>query len=228
VKVPPSRRNSRTEYLTCLTMLYCPVYQPPAKPQLRQINHFYGRKRNTCDPVRPPPATQSLPSLSSDFPRQSRPVLSLEDSPLPPSLASRRFQVLSNGDATAYLTTRAADLSASTRYPRRVQATGRMATPGLDEVMAFLTDHGFAGAASALRDDVLARTAAGDAGRANALDPQLPPLRMPGSASGGGDGGTPAPASPRSSSGSASSSAFVSMSSSPSGTRGTRHCLRSV
>ncbi|KAL6853613.1 hypothetical protein ACP4OV_019642 [Aristida adscensionis] len=100
-----------------------------------------------------------------------------------------------------------------------------MAAPGLDEVMAFLTDHGFASAASALRDDVLARTSAGgDAGRAVALDPQLPPLRMPGgpaSASGGGGGGggggTPVPASPRSSSGSASSSDFVSMRSSPSG-----------
>ncbi|KAK3165874.1 hypothetical protein QOZ80_1AG0038830 [Eleusine coracana subsp. coracana] len=92
-----------------------------------------------------------------------------------------------------------------------------MAAPGLDEVMAFLTDHGFAGAASALRDDVRARTAAGDAGRAAALDPQLPPLRMPGSASGGGEGGTTAPTSPRSSSVSASSSAFVSMRSSPSG-----------
>ncbi|XP_062225124.1 uncharacterized protein LOC133923855 isoform X2 [Phragmites australis] len=91
-----------------------------------------------------------------------------------------------------------------------------MAAPGLDEVMAFLTDHGFAGAASALRDDVLARTAAGEAGCAATLDPQLPPLRMPGSASGGG-GGTPAPASPGSSSGSASSSAFVSMRSTPSG-----------
>ncbi|GJN17263.1 hypothetical protein PR202_gb04318 [Eleusine coracana subsp. coracana] len=92
-----------------------------------------------------------------------------------------------------------------------------MAAPGLDEVMAFLTDHGFAGAASALRDDVRARTAAGDAGRAAALDPQLPPLRMPGTASGGVEGGATAPASPRYSSGSASSSAFVSMRSSPSG-----------
>ncbi|OEL13417.1 Dual specificity protein kinase pom1 [Dichanthelium oligosanthes] len=93
-----------------------------------------------------------------------------------------------------------------------------MAAPGLDQVMAFLTDHGFAGAASALRDDVLARTAAGDAARDATLDPQLPPLRMPGSvfASGGG-AGTPAPASPGSSSGSASSSAFVSMRSTPSG-----------
>ncbi|TVU02374.1 hypothetical protein EJB05_52159 [Eragrostis curvula] len=90
-----------------------------------------------------------------------------------------------------------------------------MAAPGLDEVMAFLTDHGFAGAASALRDDVLARTTAGDDARDAALDPLLPPIRMRGSAS----GGTLAPASPRSSSGSgsASSSAFVSMRSSPSG-----------
>uniref|UniRef100_A0A0A9D9L3 Uncharacterized protein n=1 Tax=Arundo donax TaxID=35708 RepID=A0A0A9D9L3_ARUDO len=92
-----------------------------------------------------------------------------------------------------------------------------MAAPGLDEVMAFLTDHGFAGAASALRDDVLARTAGGDADCAAALDPQLPPLRMPASSFGGVGGGTPAPASPGSSSGSASSSAFVSMRSSPSG-----------
>ncbi|CAO2166913.1 unnamed protein product [Urochloa humidicola] len=91
-----------------------------------------------------------------------------------------------------------------------------MAAPGLDQVMAFLTDHGFAGAASALRDDVLERTAAGDDARAAALDPQLPPLRMPASAGGGG-AGTPAPASPGSSSGSASSSAFVSMRSTPSG-----------
>ncbi|WVZ68296.1 hypothetical protein U9M48_017255 [Paspalum notatum var. saurae] len=89
-----------------------------------------------------------------------------------------------------------------------------MAAPGLDQVMAFLTDHGFAGAASALRDDVLARTA-GDAGRGAALDPQLPPLRMPASA--GGGAATPAPASPGSSSGSASSSAFVSMRSASSG-----------
>jgi len=110
-----------------------------------------------------------------------------------------------------------------------------MAAPGLDQVMAFLTDHGFAGAASALRDDVLDRTAAGEGARDAALDPQLPPLRMPGSASasGGGGGGacaggasTPAPASPSSSSGSASSSAFVSMRSTPSGTRGTRHFCR--
>ncbi|XP_062207332.1 DYRK-family kinase pom1-like isoform X2 [Phragmites australis] len=90
-----------------------------------------------------------------------------------------------------------------------------MAAPGLDEAMAFLTDRGFSGAASALRDDVLARTAAGDAGCAGALDPQLPPLRMPGSDCGGG--GLPAPASPCSSSGSASSSAFVSMRSTSSG-----------
>ncbi|XP_066312835.1 uncharacterized protein [Miscanthus floridulus] len=93
-----------------------------------------------------------------------------------------------------------------------------MATPGLDQVMAFLTDHGFAGAASALRDDVLARTAAGDETHDAALDPHLPPLRMPASAAGAGAGsGTPAPASPGSSSGSASSSAFVSMRSTPSG-----------
>ncbi|EEE55629.1 hypothetical protein OsJ_03969 [Oryza sativa Japonica Group] len=36
-----------------------------------------------------------------------------------------------------------------------------MAAPGLDEVMAFLTDHGFAVAASALRDEVLARAGLG-------------------------------------------------------------------
>ena len=108
-----------------------------------------------------------------------------------------------------------------------------MAAPGLDQVMAFLTDHGFAGAASALRDDVLERTAAGEGARDAALDPQLPPLRMPGSASASGGGGgagagasTPAPESPGSSSGSASSSAFVSMRSTPSGTRGTRHFCR--
>ncbi|OQU87796.1 hypothetical protein SORBI_3003G345200 [Sorghum bicolor] len=93
-----------------------------------------------------------------------------------------------------------------------------MAAQGLDQVMAFLTDHGFAGTASALRDDVLARTAAGDESHAAALDPHLPPLRMPASAVGAGAGaGTPAPASPDSSSGSASSSAFVSMRSTPSG-----------
>jgi hypothetical protein len=97
-----------------------------------------------------------------------------------------------------------------------------MAAPGLDQVMAFLTDHGFAGAASALRDDVLERTAAGDDAPGAALDPRLPPLRMPGSASAGG-AGTPAPASPGSSSGSASSSAFVSMRSTPSGTPHPRH-----
>ncbi|KAF0887498.1 hypothetical protein E2562_002229 [Oryza meyeriana var. granulata] len=90
-----------------------------------------------------------------------------------------------------------------------------MAAPGLDEVMAFLTDHGFASAASALRDDVLARTfAAGDADSDAALDPQLPPLRLPVSTSGGGGA---AAASPGSSSDTASSSAFVSMRSSPSG-----------
>jgi hypothetical protein len=95
-----------------------------------------------------------------------------------------------------------------------------MAAQGLDQVMAFLTDHGFAGTASALRDDVLARTAAGDESHAAALDPHLPPLRMPASAVGAGAGaGTPAPASPDSSSGSASSSAFVSMRSTPSGTQ---------
>ncbi|AQK99583.1 Protein kinase superfamily protein [Zea mays] len=95
-----------------------------------------------------------------------------------------------------------------------------MAAPGLDQVMAFLTDHGFAGAASALRDDVLARTAAGDEGHDAALGPRLPPLRMPAAGTGSGSGagsGTPAPASPGSSSGSASSSAFVSMRSTPSG-----------
>ncbi|BAD73772.1 putative dual-specificity tyrosine-(Y)-phosphorylation regulated kinase TbPK4 [Oryza sativa Japonica Group] len=96
-----------------------------------------------------------------------------------------------------------------------------MAAPGLDEVMAFLTDHGFAGAASALRDDVLARaaSAAGDAGSDSdaALDPQLPPLRLPASTSGGGGAPAAPPASPGSSSDSASSSAFVSMRSSPSG-----------
>ena len=102
-----------------------------------------------------------------------------------------------------------------------------MAAPGLDQVMAFLTDHGFAGAAFALRDDVLARTAAGDETHDAALDPHLPPLRMPASAAGAGAGsGTPAPASPGSSSGSASSSAFVSMRSTPSGTQSTRHFCR--
>ncbi|KAI5007195.1 hypothetical protein ZWY2020_047143 [Hordeum vulgare] len=89
-----------------------------------------------------------------------------------------------------------------------------MAAPGLDEVMAFLTEHGFASTASALRDDVLGRAADGEPGPAAALDPQLPPLRM--SASGAG-APLPPPASPGSSSGSASSSAFVSMRSSPSG-----------
>lgn len=107
-----------------------------------------------------------------------------------------------------------------------------MAAPGLDKVMAFLTDHGFTGAASALRDDVLARTAAGDEGHDAALGPRLPPLRMPAAGTGSGSGsgsGAPAPAaSPGSSSGSASSSAFVSMRSTPSGTQGTstRHFCR--
>lgn len=117
-----------------------------------------------------------------------------------------------NADATAYLTRRATRLRG---------AANRMAAPGLDEVMAFLTDHGFAGAASALRDDVLARaaSAAGDAGSDSdaALDPQLPPLRLPASTSGGGGAPAAPPASPGSSSDSASSSAFVSMRSSPSG-----------
>ncbi|XP_015688254.1 uncharacterized protein LOC102718785 isoform X2 [Oryza brachyantha] len=92
-----------------------------------------------------------------------------------------------------------------------------MAAPGLDEVMAFLTDHGFESTASALRDDVLARaSAAGDADSDAALDPQLPPLRLPASTSAGG-GAAAEPASPGSSNDSASSSAFVSMRSSPSG-----------
>ncbi|XP_047057953.1 DYRK-family kinase pom1-like [Lolium rigidum] len=91
-----------------------------------------------------------------------------------------------------------------------------MAAPGLDEVMAFLTEHGFASTASALRDDVLDRTADGASDSSAALDPRLPPLRMPASASGVG-AGTTAPASPGSSSESASSSAFVSMRSTPSG-----------
>lgn len=91
-----------------------------------------------------------------------------------------------------------------------------MAAPGLDEVMAFLTEHGFASTASALRDDVLGRTSDWEPEAAAALDPQLPPLRMSASAS-GASAGMPPPASPGSSSGSASSSAFVSMRSSPSG-----------
>ncbi|CAM0882976.1 unnamed protein product [Alopecurus aequalis] len=91
-----------------------------------------------------------------------------------------------------------------------------MAAPGLDEVMAFLTEHGFASTASALRDDVLGRSAGGESGSSAALDPRLPPLRLPASAS-GVFAGAPEPASPGSSSGSASSSAFVSMRSSPSG-----------
>ncbi|KQK10431.1 probable serine/threonine-protein kinase yakA isoform X2 [Brachypodium distachyon] len=94
-----------------------------------------------------------------------------------------------------------------------------MAAPGLDEVMAFLTEHGFASTASALRDDVLDRSADGESDSTATLGPQLPPLRLPASASGGAGGGVAleAPASPGSSSNSASSSAFVSMSSSPSG-----------
>uniref|UniRef100_A0ACD5VLZ8 Uncharacterized protein n=1 Tax=Avena sativa TaxID=4498 RepID=A0ACD5VLZ8_AVESA len=91
-----------------------------------------------------------------------------------------------------------------------------MASPGLDEVMAFLTEHGFASTASALRDDVLGRTSDGESDSSAALDPRLPPLRMLASASGVG-AGAPAPASPGSSSESASSSAFVSMRSTPSG-----------
>uniref|UniRef100_A0ACD5VSE3 Uncharacterized protein n=1 Tax=Avena sativa TaxID=4498 RepID=A0ACD5VSE3_AVESA len=91
-----------------------------------------------------------------------------------------------------------------------------MASPGLDEVMAFLTEHGFASTASALRDDVLGRTSDGESDFSAALDSRLPPLRMLASASGVG-AGSPAPASPGSSSDSASSSAFVSMRSTPSG-----------
>lgn len=45
-----------------------------------------------------------------------------------------------------------------------------MAAPGLDEVMAFLTEHGFASTASALRDDVLGRTSDWEPGAAAALD----------------------------------------------------------
>ncbi|XP_010922554.1 uncharacterized protein [Elaeis guineensis] len=79
-----------------------------------------------------------------------------------------------------------------------------MASPGVEDVIEFLTAHGFARAAAALRDDVHSRSAAGDAD-ALGLD-LLPPLRI------GGGGGPPA----SSASSSRSSDAFVSPGSSPS------------
>jgi hypothetical protein len=165
-----------------------------------------------------PRVVVSLPSLSSDFfasfssPRlpSPRPLLPHSDATRLASLPS------SNGDATAYLTAPATRLS--TDKSITAYAPARMAAPGLDEVMAFLTEHGFASTASALRDDVLGRTAEVASDSSPALDPRLPPLRMPASASASGVGaGTTAPASPGSSSESASSSAFVSMRSTPSG-----------
>ncbi|KAG2601695.1 hypothetical protein PVAP13_5KG605800 [Panicum virgatum] len=186
------------------------------------------RTRSKCDPV--PCASLALSPLACLGLLRVRLARS---SPSKTPLAWLRFAskpAPPDGDATAYLTAAPPthlSLSETAPPPHRPRAhCRRMAAPGLDQVMAFLTDHGFAGAASALRDDVLDRTAAGEGARDAALDPQLPPLRMPGSASasGGGGGGacaggasTPAPASPSSSSGSASSSAFVSMRSTPSG-----------
>ncbi|XP_072955125.1 uncharacterized protein [Typha angustifolia] len=86
-----------------------------------------------------------------------------------------------------------------------------MAAPGFEEVMAFLTGHGFARAASALRDDVIAR---GGAGFDESPPPSLPPLRTP-ATSRRIDADSAAPPSSASSSG--SSDAFVSMGSPPSG-----------
>lgn len=155
-------------------------------------------------------------------PRPSRPVLSLDEdssrfASLPSSPQWRRNRLHHRAARRALeREDRDREHPPTNRAPSRL-----MAAPGLDQVMAFLTDHGFAGAASALRDDVLARTAAGDGSHDAALDPHLPPLRMPASGCGAG-----APASPGSSSGSASSSAFVSMRSTPSGTQGTRHFCR--
>ncbi|KAJ4819764.1 Protein kinase superfamily protein [Rhynchospora pubera] len=74
-----------------------------------------------------------------------------------------------------------------------------MSTPGLDEVMAFLTDRGYSRAASALLDDVRSR-----GGAATSAEPpsNLPPLRM-------------SPPSHAASSSDNDDEAFVSMHSSP-------------
>jgi hypothetical protein len=207
-----------------LTILYCLSTHGPTAGLKRNCGNLFMRTRNSCDPCASLYNPLSLPACLP--PRPSRPVLSLEEdssrfASLPSSPQWRRNRLHHRAACQALeREDRDPEHPPTNRAPSRC-----MAAPGLDQVMAFLTDHGFAGAASALRDDVLARTAAGDGSHAAALDPHLPPLRMPASAAGAG-AGTPAPASPGSSSGSASSSAFVSMRSTPSGTQGTRHFCR--
>ncbi|XP_038980893.1 MAP kinase-interacting serine/threonine-protein kinase mnk-1-like isoform X2 [Phoenix dactylifera] len=87
-----------------------------------------------------------------------------------------------------------------------------MASPSVQDIMEFLTAHGFASAAAALRDDINSRSAAGDADSVG-LD-LLRPLRI-NPCSGDGDGGGGLPVSSASSS--RSTDAFVSPGSSPSG-----------
>ncbi|XP_020114252.1 uncharacterized protein LOC109728290 isoform X2 [Ananas comosus] len=91
-----------------------------------------------------------------------------------------------------------------------------MAAQGVDEVMAFLTAHGFDSAASALREDVLSRGGAA----ADEELPPLPPLRLEAPIRRADDASAAAAAAaaaPSSASSSGSSDAFVSMRSTPSG-----------
>jgi hypothetical protein len=217
-------------------LLYCTAClsthgQPPRRPKkVRKTQQL--RSVRLCTAV---PVQSSLP-LSSDFAASLLVRLvspgPLTQRPPPASLPSSPTTTPPQWRRSPFRLQRRAPEREPARATHTSRApTRRMAAPGLDQVMAFLTDHGFAGAASALRDDVLARTAAGDEGHDAALGPRLPPLRMPAAGTGSGSGagsGTPAPASPGSSSGSASSSAFVSMRSTPSGTQGTstRHFCR--
>lgn len=91
-----------------------------------------------------------------------------------------------------------------------------MATTRVEDVMEFLTAHGFADAAAALRDDVrsLPGPADDDDGDGDALGlDHLPPLRIsPGGRAGDG-GALPASSAPSS----RSSDAFVSPGLSPTG-----------
>jgi hypothetical protein len=223
-------------------LLYCTAClsthgQPPRRPKkVRKTQQLRSVRLCTAVPVQSSlslsPLTSLPPSSSVSPGRLTQRLLPLRfqvhaPHPTPPQWRRSRFRLQHHAACRA---PEREPARAPTRHTSRAP-TRRMAAPGLDQVMAFLTDHGFAGAASALRDDVLARTAAGDEGHDAALGPRLPPLRMPAAGTGSGSGagsGTPAPASPGSSSGSASSSAFVSMRSTPSGTQGTstRHFCR--
>ncbi|KAJ3669138.1 hypothetical protein LUZ60_011088 [Juncus effusus] len=53
-----------------------------------------------------------------------------------------------------------------------------MSAPGLDEVMAFLTDGGFSAAASALRDDVLSRSGGDGSVESGEISHSLPRIRL--------------------------------------------------